>query len=297
MKTNANLKTITNPQRISVPRIKSAKWWVYHLLVGGFALLMLYPVIWLLMSSFKPSEMIFVTAKSLIPDPWILDNFSKGWEGIGGNSFGVFIKNTVVLVIFTMIGQVISSAFIAFGFARMNFFGKGFWFAIMMVTLMLPYEVVMIPQYIIFSKLGWLDSIKPIVIPAYFGHPFFIFLLVQFIRTIPRELDEAATIDGCNTFKIFYKIILPLIRPALATAAIFSFYWTWDNLLGPVLYLNSPDKYTVSMALNMFLSNETVSNWGAMFAMSIVTLIPVFVVFFLFQRHVVEGISTSGLKG
>ncbi|WXB91376.1 carbohydrate ABC transporter permease [Metabacillus sp. FJAT-53654] len=258
---------------------------------------MLYPVIWLLMSSFKPSEMIFVTAKSLIPDPWILDNFSKGWEGIGGNSFGVFIKNTVVLVIFTMIGQVISSAFIAFGFARMNFFGKGFWFAIMMVTLMLPYEVVMIPQYIIFSKLGWLDSIKPIVIPAYFGHPFFIFLLVQFIRTIPRELDEAATIDGCNTFKIFYKIILPLIRPALATAAIFSFYWTWDNLLGPVLYLNSPDKYTVSMALNMFLSNETVSNWGAMFAMSIVTLIPVFVVFFLFQRHVVEGISTSGLKG
>jgi multiple sugar transport system permease protein len=297
MKTNANLKTITNPQRISVPRIKSAKWWVYHLLVGGFALLMLYPVIWLLMSSFKPSEMIFVTAKSLIPDPWILDNFSQGWEGIGGNSFGVFIKNTVVLVIFTMIGQVISSAFIAFGFARMNFFGKGFWFAIMMVTLMLPYEVVMIPQYIIFSKLGWLDSIKPIVIPAYFGHPFFIFLLVQFIRTIPRELDEAATIDGCNTFKIFYKIILPLIRPALATAAIFSFYWTWDNLLGPVLYLNSPDKYTVSMALNMFLSNETVSNWGAMFAMSIVTLIPVFVVFFLFQRHVVEGISTSGLKG
>ncbi|MBO1510182.1 carbohydrate ABC transporter permease [Metabacillus bambusae] len=297
MKTNANLKTITNPQSISVPRIKSAKWWVYHVLVGGFALLMLYPVIWLLMSSFKPSEMIFVTAKSLIPDPWILDNFSKGWEGIGGNSFGVFIKNTVVLVIFTMIGQVISSAFIAFGFARMNFFGKGFWFAIMMVTLMLPYEVVMIPQYIIFSKLGWLDSIKPIVIPAYFGHPFFIFLLVQFIRTIPRELDEAATIDGCNTFKIFYKIILPLIRPALATAAIFSFYWTWDNLLGPVLYLNSPDKYTVSMALNMFLSNETVSNWGAMFAMSIVTLIPVFVVFFLFQRHVVEGISTSGLKG
>ena len=155
----------------------------------------------------------------------------------------------------------------------------------------------MVPQYIIFSKLGWLNSIKPIAVPAYFGHPFFIFLLVQFIRTIPRELDEAATIDGCNTFKIFYKIILPLIKPALATAAIFSFYWTWDSLLGPVLYLNSPAKYTVSMALNMFLSNETVSNWGAMFAMSVVTLVPVFVIFFVFQRYVVEGISTSGLKG
>lgn len=238
METNTNVKTVPQTKGISVPKMKKPKWWIYHILVGGFALLMLYPVIWLLMSSFKPSETIFVTAKSLIPDPWILTNFSQGWEGIGGNSFGVFIKNTVVLVILTMIGQVISSAFIAFGFARLEFVGKNFWFAIMMVTLMLPYEVVMIPQYIIFSKLGWLDSIKPIAVPAYFGHPFFIFLLVQFIRTIPRELDEAATIDGCSTFKIFYKIILPLIRPALATAAIFSFYWTWDNLLGPVLYLN-----------------------------------------------------------
>ncbi|MCM3725736.1 carbohydrate ABC transporter permease [Neobacillus cucumis] len=278
-------------------RIKSVKWWTYHILVGGFAVLMLYPVIWLLMSSFKESNAIFVTAKSLIPDPFILDNFAEGWKGIGGNSFGVFIKNTAVLVVVTLIGQVISSSLIAFGFARLEFKGKALWFGLMMVTLMLPYEVVMVPQYIIFSKLGWLNSIKPIAIPAYFGHPFFIFLLVQFIRTIPRELDEAATIDGCNTFNIFYKIILPLIKPALATAAIFSFYWTWDSLLGPVLYLNSPAKYTVSMALNMFLSNETVSNWGAMFAMSVVTLVPVFVIFFTFQRFVVEGISTSGLKG
>ncbi|MEH7117329.1 carbohydrate ABC transporter permease [Neobacillus vireti] len=278
-------------------RIKSVKWWTYHILVGGFAILMLYPVIWLLMSSFKESNAIFVTAKSLIPDPFILDNFAEGWKGIGGNSFGVFIKNTAVLVIVTLIGQVISSSLIAFGFARLEFKGKALWFGLMMVTLMLPYEVVMVPQYIIFSKLGWLNSIKPIAVPAYFGHPFFIFLLVQFIRTIPRELDEAATIDGCNTFNIFYKIILPLIKPALATAAIFSFYWTWDSLLGPVLYLNSPAKYTVSMALNMFLSNETVSNWGAMFAMSVVTLVPVFAIFFIFQRYVVEGISTSGLKG
>jgi len=278
-------------------RMKSAKWWTYHILVGGFSVLMLYPVVWLLMSSFKESHTIFTTAKSLIPHPWIWTNFTDGWKGIGGNSFGLFIKNTAVLVILTMIGQIISCSLIAFGFARLEFKGKAIWFGIMMVTLMLPNEVVMVPQYIIFSKLGWLNSMKPLVVPAYFGHPFFIFLLVQFIRTIPRELDEAATIDGCNTFNIFYRIILPLIKPALATTAIFSFYWTWDNLLGPVLYLNSPAKYTVSMALNMFLSTETVSNWGAMFAMSIVTLIPVFVIFFIFQRYVVEGISTSGLKG
>ncbi|WP_062047603.1 carbohydrate ABC transporter permease [Bacillus sp. JCM 19034] len=278
-------------------RVFTPKWFLYHLLVGGFAILLLYPVIWLLMSSFKVSEQIFITADSLIPDPFIINNYIQGWEGFGGLHFGVFIKNTAVFVILTLIGHLISCSLIAYGFARLKFAGRSFWFGVMIFTLLLPYEVVMIPQYIIFSELGWLNSLKPLVVPAYFGHPFFIFLLVQFIRTIPRELDEAATIDGCNTFQIFYRIILPLITPALATSAIFSFYWTWDNLLGPVLYLNSPSKYTVSLALNMFLSNETVSNWGAMFAMSIVSLIPVFVVFFFCQRYVVEGISTSGLKG
>ncbi|GAE32640.1 MULTISPECIES: carbohydrate ABC transporter permease [Halalkalibacter] len=273
------------------------KWFLYHLLVGGFAILLLYPVIWLLMSSFKVSEQIFITADSLIPRPFILSNYVQGWEGFGGHHFGVFIKNTAVFVVLTLIGHLVSCALIAYGFARLKFAGRSFWFGVMIFTLLLPYEVVMIPQYIIFSELGWLNSLKPLVVPAYFGHPFFIFLLVQFIRTIPRELDEAATIDGCNTFQIFYRIILPLITPALATSAIFSFYWTWDNLLGPVLYLNSPSKYTVSLALNMFLSNETVSNWGAMFAMSILSLVPVFLVFFFFQRYVVEGISTSGLKG
>ncbi|SDK00896.1 carbohydrate ABC transporter permease [Sediminibacillus albus] len=273
------------------------RYFIYHIVVGGFAVLLLYPVIWLLVSSFKESEDIFVTAGSLIPNPFTTLNYAQGWEGFGGYNFGIFIKNTVIFVVWMLAGHLISCSLIAFGFARLNFFGRGFWFAIMLVTLMLPYEVVMIPQYIIFSHLGWLNSLKPLVVPAFFGHPFFIFLLVQFIRTIPRELDEAATIDGANTFQIFYKVILPLIVPALATTAIFTFYWTWDNLLGPVLYLNSPEKYTVSMALNMFLSNETVSNWGAMFAMSIVTLVPVFVIFFIFQRYVVEGISTSGLKG
>ncbi|CAM3603392.1 carbohydrate ABC transporter permease [Marinicrinis lubricantis] len=270
---------------------------LYHLFLAGFAFLMLYPVIWLLMSSFKPSETIFVTADSLIPETWIWDNYKQGWEGIGGYSFLVFIKNSLVIVALSTVGHVISSALIAFGFARLQFFGKGFWFAIMMLTLMLPFEVVMIPQYILFSELGWLNSIKPLVVPSYFGHAFFIFLMIQFIRTIPQELDEAATIDGCGKFRLFYRVIVPLIAPAIATASIFSFYWGWENLLGPVMYLNSPGKYPVSMALKMFLDNETVSNWGAMFAMSIVTLLPVFVVFFFFQKYIVEGISTSGLKG
>lgn len=272
------------------------RYWIYHILVGGFALFLLYPLFWLLMSSFKVSETIFITAESLIPDPFIFSNYAEGWRGFAGYSFGVFIKNTFVFVAFVVVGNLLSSSLVAFGFARLKFAGRNFWFVIMMITLMLPGEVLMVPQYIIFAKLDWLNSFKPLIVPSFFGNPFFIFLLVQFIRTIPRELDEAATIDGCSTFSIYYRIILPLITPALATTAIFSFYWTWDNLLGPVLYLQSPSKYTVSMALNMFLSNETVSNWGAMFAMSILTLIPVFIIFFIFQRQVVEGISTSGLK-
>ncbi|MFD3261648.1 carbohydrate ABC transporter permease [Paenibacillus lentus] len=273
------------------------KWPVYHVFVGALAILMLYPIIWLFMSSFKESRTIFATASQLIPEAWDFGNYAAGWAGVGGQPFAQFIVNSLIIVVLATIGVVISSALVAFGFGRLDFKGRNLWFALMMVTLMLPHDVVLVPQYIIFSKLGWLNSMKPIVIPNYFGAPFFIFLMIQFIRSIPMELDEAATIDGCDKFRLFYRIILPLIKPALATAAIFSFYWRWEDLIGPVLYLNSPQKYTVSMGLKMFLDSESGSNWGAMFAMSIVSLIPVVVVFFMFQKQIVEGISSSGLKG
>ncbi|MDQ0058018.1 carbohydrate ABC transporter permease [Paenibacillus harenae] len=276
--------------------IKKLKWPIYHIFVAALAVGMVYPVLWLLMSSFKESNLIFATADSLIPQPWIWENYKIGWIGIAGQSFGTFIMNSLEIVVISTIGAVLSSAFIAFGFARLNFVGKSFWFGIMMVTLMLPHDVVLVPQYILFAKMEWLNSIKPIVIPQYFGIPFFIFLLIQFIRTIPTELDEAATIDGCGKFRLFFRIILPLVVPALATASIFSFYWRWEDLLGPVLYLNRPSLYPVSMGLKMFLDSDTVSNWGAMFAMSIVSLLPVLAIFFAFQKYIVEGISTSGLK-
>ena len=276
--------------------LKKLKWPLYHLMVGLLAIVMVYPVLWLLMSSFKESNLIFATADSLIPSPWVWDNYRIGWVGIAGQSFGLYIMNSLKIVVISTIGAVLSSAFIAFGFARLQFFGKAFWFGIMMVTLMLPHDVVLVPQYVLFAKLHWLNSIKPIVIPQYFGIPFFIFLLIQFIRTIPNELDEAATIDGCGKFRLFFRIILPLVVPALATASIFLFYWRWEDLLGPVLYLNRPSLYPVSMGLKMFLDSDTVSNWGAMFAMSIVSLVPVLAVFFAFQKYIVEGISTSGLK-
>ncbi|MEK3785337.1 MULTISPECIES: carbohydrate ABC transporter permease [Paenibacillus] len=276
---------------------KKIKWPVYHIFVASLALIMLYPVIWMLFSSFKESRTIFATAGYLLPTEWKWENYLTGWAGISGYSFGRYIYNSLVIVVIATLGAVISSSLIAFGFARLRFFGRNFWFALMMVTLMLPHDVVLVPQYIIFTKLGWLNTILPIVVPAFFGMPFFIFLMIQFIRTIPVELDEAATIDGCGKFRLYLQVIMPLLKSSIATAAIFSFYWRWEDLLGPVLYLNSPEKYTVSMALKMFLDSESASNWGGMFAMSIVSLIPVIAVFFLFQKQIVEGMSTSGLKG
>ncbi|MFD1954764.1 carbohydrate ABC transporter permease [Paenibacillus thailandensis] len=276
--------------------LRKMKWPIYHLFVGLLAIVMIYPVLWLFISSFKKSNTIFTTSTSLIPDPWVWENYKLGWSGLSDISFGTFIYNSLEIVIISTIGAVLSSAFVAFGFARLKFFGRGFWFSIMMVTLMLPHDVVLVPQYILFSDLGWIGSIKPIVVPQFLGTPFFIFLMVQFIRSIPRELDEAATIDGVGKFGLFFRIIVPLIIPSLATAAIFSFYWRWEDLMGPLLYLNKPSSYTVSLGLKMFLDSEGLSNWGAMFAMSVVSLIPVLLVFFLFQKYIVEGISTSGLK-
>lgn len=276
---------------------KAAKWPAYHVFVAALAFLMLYPVLWMLFSSFKESRTIFVTANRLIPDSWIWSNYAAGWAGTAGYPFWHYIGNSMLIVVISTIGAVLSSSLIAFGFGRLKFRGRGLWFALMMMTLMLPHDVVLVPQYIIFTKLGWLNTILPIVVPTFFGMPFFIFLMVQFIRTIPKELDEAATIDGCGKFRLYLQIIMPLIKSSLATAAIFSFYWRWEDLLGPVLYLNSPEKYTVSMALKMFLDSESASNWGAMFAMSIVSLVPVVTVFFIFQKQIVQGMSTSGLKG
>jgi multiple sugar transport system permease protein len=270
---------------------------VYHLFVGGFALLMLYPIIWLAVSSLKPNSEIFSTAYSLIPSKLDFNNYVTGWRGFAGNTFTTFFKNSFIIVIVATIGAVASSALVAYGLARIPFKGKAFWFGCVMMTLMLPHDVTVIPQYVMFAKLGWLSSFKPIIVPAYFGMPFFIFLIMQFIRTIPQEMDEAAKMDGCSKYMIFFRIIVPLIVPALVTATIFSFYWRWDDFINPLLYLNKPSLYPVSLALKLFLDGDSLNNWGGMFAMATMSLVPIVVIFFIFQKFIVEGISTSGLKG
>jgi multiple sugar transport system permease protein len=186
---------------------------------------------------------------------------------------------------------------VAYGFARVKFVGRNSWFAIMLMTLMLPSQILLIPQYIISSKLGWNNTFLPLLLPKLGGGVFFIFMIVQFIRGIPVDLDEAAMIDGCSKIGIFHRIILPQIQPAIVTATIFSFYWSWEEFLAPLIYLTNPNLYTISVALRNFSDPGGITNWGAMFAMLSLSLLPVFLIFVFFQRYLVEGIATTGLKG
>jgi multiple sugar transport system permease protein len=270
----------------------------YHILVGAIGLFMLYPVLWMFSSSVKPPTEIWTTVNELIPSRVVFQNYIDGWRGFGGITFATFYRNTIFLTVTTTIFQVLSSTLIAYGFARVRFAGKRFWFTIVMLTLMLPNEVMLVPQYIIFNQvLGWVPGFLPLIVPALGGHAFFIFMIIQFIRGIPIDLDEAAMIDGAGQFGTFRFVILPQLKPAVITAMIFSFYWTWDDFLGPLIYLTRPEMYTVSIALRNFSDATAATNWGAIFAMLSLSLVPVFFVFVFFQRYIVEGIATTGLKG
>ncbi|HEY1291984.1 MAG TPA: carbohydrate ABC transporter permease [Chloroflexota bacterium] len=270
---------------------------VYHAAVIGFGFIMLYPLLWMIASSFKPADEVFSTVTSLIPRHVTLDNYVQGWAGFGGISFATFFRNSLVYSVGATVLVVASSTLAAYGFGRLNFVGRKFWFVLMLLTLMLPIQVQVIPEYIVFSKLGLLNTFWPLLLPRIGGQAFFIFMIMQFIRSIPRELDDAAAIDGCGEFGIFLRIIVPLISPAIVTAAIFSFYFTWGDFLGPLIYLNDPRLYTISVALRTFSDPAGVSNWGAIFAMATLALVPVFAVFIFFQRYLVKGISTAGLAG
>lgn len=292
------IPTTTPTHRASRKKIRQAlKGAAFHAIVIALGFVMIYPLLWMLASSFKEPSEIWTDVSSLIPREFNLQNYFDGWRGFGGITFTTFYKNSLIVTTINTVATVFSSAFVAYGFARINFVGRSFWFALMLATLMLPVQVQIIPQYIVFSKLGWVDTYLPLIIPHFFGGAFFIFMMVQFIRGIPIELDEAAEMDGCGKIGIFFRIILPLIKPALVTAAIFSFYWNWDDFLAPLIYLNQPELYTLPLALRSFADPASVTNWGAVFAMTTLSLVPVFVVFILFQRYLVEGISTTGLKG
>lgn len=276
---------------------RSLKSLLFHGVSLVLIAVVMYPAVWMVASSFKPSSEIVGNA-AIWSSNFSFDNFMKAMDGIGGVSTLQFFGNSLFLAVGSVVGVVLSSTVTAYAFTRINFPGRQLFFTLMIVTLLLPFHVVIIPQYIIFQQLGLVDTYVPLLLGKFLGaEAFFVFLMVQFMRNLPRELDEAARIDGAGHVRIFISIMLPLMKPSIITASIFSFIWSWNDFLGPLLYLNSPDKYPLPLALRLFVDQTQSSDYGAMIAMSVLALLPVLLFFLIFQRHIVEGVSTQGLKG
>lgn len=270
---------------------------LYHAMMVVVSLVVLYPAIWMVLSSFKPHAEILGSVNPLSPNA-SLDNYVTALDGIGGVSFWTFFWNSLFVAVVSVVATVASSTVTAYAFARISFRLRGLWFALMLGTLLLPFHVTMIPQYILFQNLGLINNFMALFLGNFLAtSAFYVFLIVQFLRGLPRELDEAARIDGAGHLRTFGSIILPLLRPALITVAIFTFIGTWNEFMGPLLYLKRPDLYTLPLALRLFVDQTTTSDYGAQVAMAVLALIPVALFFFLFQRYLIDGVATEGLKG
>lgn len=269
---------------------------IYHVFVVAFGLVMIYPVLWMILSSFKLKSEILGPKASFLPTQWIFENYPNGWKGAGIYTFGTYFKNSGIISGLGTIGTVLSSAMVSYALARINFKGQKLWFTCMIMTMLLPGQVLMIPQYIIWNTLGMTGSFVPLILPKYLGWPFFIYMMMQFIRGLPKELDEAAMIDGCSKYGIFTRVVLPLLGPSIITTIVISFYWIWDDYMGPLLYLTKPALYTVSLGIKNFADAQG-TNFGPMFAMSTLSLIPVFTLFLFFNRYLMDGVTAGSVKG
>lgn len=268
-----------------------------YLFLALLALFMMYPLLWLIASSFKPNQEIFAESR-LLPKVWTLQGYVNGWTSNGQYTYAQFFLNTFAMVVPTVIFTLASSFLTAYGFARFKFFGKKVFFGLMLSTLMLPNNLIVISRYLLFRDFSWLNSYKPIIIPSLFAtYSFFIFMMVQFLRGIPRELDEAATIDGCGSFAILIRIILPLSKSVIFSATIFQFVWRWNDFQNVLIYIDSVSRYPLALALRMSLDITESVNWNGILAMSVLSLVPPSLLFFFAQRYFVEGVATSGLKG
>lgn len=267
-----------------------------YLILIAVGYVMVYPLIWLLFATFKTNNEIFGN-KSLLPSSFSFDAYINGWKGSGQVTYSTFFKNTFSIVLPTVALTVVSAVFISYGFARFNFKLKKLLFTAMLATMMLPSSVTVIPRYIMFREFGWLNSYKVFIVPAAFGGPFFIFMMIQFLRGIPKELDEAAYIDGCNSFRILWQILVPLCKPAIFSVIVFQFLWTWNDFFGPLIYLNSVKKYTISLGLRMSIDTQASIAWPNIMAMSLLSILPSIILFFTAQNYFVEGITTTGIKG
>jgi multiple sugar transport system permease protein len=265
------------------------------LILGAF--IMLYPLIWMVSSSFKPERIIFKEL-GLIPSQVTVENYTQGWSSMPGIDFTLFFKNTFVLVFFNIIGNVISCSMTGYAFARLELIGKKLLFGILLGTMMLPFHVVLLPRFLIFTRLNWVNTYLPLIVPSFLASQgFFCYMLVQFMRGIPRELDQAATIDGCGPVLIYFRIILPLCRSALALVMVLTLIWTWNDFFSQLIYIGNPRLFTVALGLRTFIDATGASNYGQLFAMSTVSLLPIIIFFIFAQKQLMGGIAIQGLKG
>lgn len=264
-----------------------------HLFLGVGALFFVVPLIFMISTSLKAMRQIAQFPPELVPNPVIWLNYPDVFLYA---PMHLYFVNTMIFVIPSIIGAVFTSSLAAYAFARLRAPGKNILFMVLLSTMMLPAAVTLVPTYILFAQLGWIGGFKPLVVPALAGSAFFVFLMRQFFMTIPRELEEAALIDGCNRFRIYVSIILPLAKPVLATVTIFAFMGSWNEFFRPLIYLGNQDQYTLSLGLRVFVESHR-TEWGMMMAAATMMVMPVILIFFLAQKHFVEGITLTGIKG
>ena len=299
--TSATLETQEAQQQALRPQAGLGSWSqrqaigrvVGHVVLVMLGLLFFLPFVWLVSTSLKELDQIFTLPPVWIPNPVRWQNYP---EALGYFPFLLQLQNTVIIAVASVALTVISSTLVAYSFSRLRWVGRDICFFLMLSTMMIPYQVTMIPLFIIFRQLGWVNTLLPLIVPHSFGVPFFIFLLRQFFLALPKELDDAAIIDGCTEWGVLRYVILPLSRPALATVALFQFLGSWNDFLGPLIYLNDPSKYTLSLGIQVFVSTSGV-HWGWMMAVTTVLTIPVVVLFFFTQRTFIQGIALTGIKG
>jgi oligogalacturonide transport system permease protein len=275
---------------------KVAKLSIRYIFLILLGYLMIYPLLWMFFAAFKSNAEIFGTT-NLLPKSFSLNAFILGWKSIGQYTFTTYFINTFELVVPVVLFTALSSVIIAYGFARFNFTGKRFLFMLMIATIMLPNSVLIIPRYLLFRDFHWLNTYLPFIVPSMFGGAFFIFLMIQFMRGIPKDLDEAACIDGCGPGRILFLIIVPLCKPAIISVVVFQFLWTWTDFFNPLVYITSVSKYTLSLALKMAIDSQSQIAWNQAMAMSLLSIIPCIILFFAVQKYFIEGVATSGIKG
>ena len=283
----AGLGSLSRTQRETLSHSAS------HVGLFTVGLLFFLPFFWLVTTSLKDLDQIFTLPPIWVPDPFRWQNYP---ESLSYFPFFQQLRNTLIIAVSAVFLTVISSSLVAYSFSRLRWHGRDILFFAMLSTMMLPYQVTMIPLFIMFRSLGWVNTLLPLIVPHAFGVPFFIFLLRQFFLSLPRDLDDAAIIDGCSEFGVLWRVILPLAKPALATVALFQFLGSWNDFIGPLIYLNDPSKYTLSLGIQVFVSTVGVQ-WGWMMAVTTVLTVPVIILFFFTQRTFIQGIALTGIKG